>query len=209
MSKELIRAFVALPLAGDLREKVAPIQQRLRRHAGKVKWVEPENLHFTLKFLGNIGADGARRVLGALGRAAEGVRPFELGLGGVGAFPTTEKPRVIWVAAQEGAEALGGLAGRVETELARLGFDREKRPFRAHLTIGRVRDPRQAGDLAGGLAAEPEEALGAMAVSSFELMRSDLRPSGPIYTSLGTIRLEGEGVPDGDARIEGDGRPGG
>jgi 2'-5' RNA ligase len=197
MAKELIRAFVAVPLAEELRPGVVAIQDRLRRCPARVKWVEAQNLHFTLKFLGDIGPEGVQRVLAASRRAAENVSAFDLELAGVGAFPNPRRPRVVWVGSLAGAEALTELAERVEGHLAALGFARENRPFQAHLTIGRFRDPEQAGGLAEALAAEPEAGLGTMPVRAFELMRSDLRPSGPIYTSLGTIPLSGEGVANG------------
>jgi 2'-5' RNA ligase len=158
--------------------------------------VKRDNLHFTLRFLGELGEDGARRVGDACARAAASHAPFELTLGGFGCFPPQGVPRVLWVGAAAGGEAFEALARDVERELRAAGFDRADHPFRAHLTIGRVRDRRPSGGSgrrdwrAVMQSAAPVPAL-PFKVEGVSVVQSQLHPKGSIYTVLRQARLGG------------------
>ncbi|MBI3323014.1 MAG: RNA 2',3'-cyclic phosphodiesterase [Candidatus Omnitrophica bacterium] len=186
-----IRAFIAVELPEALRQEVGLFQGELRSAGADVKWVDPANLHLTLKFLGPIAEDRVPSLIEALQRACAGLSPFALTLEGIGAFPRTTSPRVVWVGIQEGKEPLAALAGRVEEGCSRLGFPGEERPFSAHLTIGRTRSPQgvarlikklQVAEFRGGAPARAERVV---------LFQSALGPKGPTYTPLAEVPLSG------------------
>lgn len=130
--------------------------------------------------------------LGAvLGGAVAGVPRFELRLVGLGAFPSPTRARVIWAGAGEGGERLGVIARRVEKGLAGVGFPPEERPFAAHVTLGRIREPRRDPDLAAGLAAGAGRDFGRLTIDRICLMRSDLSPRGARYTEIAAAALGG------------------
>jgi len=201
-----MRAFVAVNLNEELRRAVAETQDKLRATGAEVKWVKAETLHLTLKFLGWIEDVRLPEVIAALESALAGATAFTLRLEGVGGFPTPTAPRVIWVGVKEGAPELSALAQRVEAALEPLGFEREDafvrrsgttspakadRGFSPHVTIGRSKGPGGRRELAAVMQEESERAFGEMQVTRVELMRSDLRPSGPIYTSQRAFELAG------------------
>lgn len=179
-----IRAFVAVNLEPSLKEVLGRVQERLKTTRADVGWVRSENLHLTLKFLGEVEEPRLSAVADALGSAARGLSPFRLAFGGLGAFPQPRAARVVWIGVSQGAEALTELQGRVEAWLEPLGFARERRPFSAHLTLGRVRGPARREQLAAVLTSMAIESLGDMAVDRIELMRSELRSGGPCYSIL-------------------------
>src|SRR3989304_8243289 len=139
---ERIRSFVAILLSEEVREAVASLIESLRPLGRSVAWVKSENLHLTLKFLGNQSQEQLSRTKDGLVEATAGVASFELSLVGLGGFPDLRRPRVLWVGASDGAEAAIILAQKVEESLHRRGLPREERPFSSHLTIGRLKDPR-------------------------------------------------------------------
>ena len=137
-----MRLFLAVFPPPAVREAVFAAAEPLRRTGAGVSWVKAENLHYTMRFLGEVGEDGARRAAEAAVEAAAVEPAFEAVLGSFGAFPNPARARVIWVGMATGAEALKSLAAALEQALRRRGFDRADKPFAAHLTLGRVRDPR-------------------------------------------------------------------
>lgn len=185
-----VRAFVAVNLEPGLKEALAHVQQRLKETRADVGWVRPENIHLTLKFLGQVGENRLGAVGEALGAAARGFGSFRLVLGGLGAFPQPRAARVIWIGISHGAEAVAKLQARVETGLEPLGFPREQRPFSAHLTLGRVRGPGHREQLAVALSSMPTEPVGEMVLDRIELMKSDLGPEGARYSVLQSFPLE-------------------
>jgi 2'-5' RNA ligase len=154
-----------------------------------VAWVARDNLHLTLKFLGDVEAERLGDVTAALAAALAGCPAFDLSIEGLGAFPTASRPRVLWAGVGEGREAAAALARCVDAALAPLGFPPESRPFAAHVTLGRVRVPRTDRRLAEALAASG--ALGRQRVSHAALMRSDLSPRGSRYTEVAALPLAG------------------
>jgi RNA 2',3'-cyclic 3'-phosphodiesterase len=176
-----MRLFVAVPLPGEIRERLAEVQDRLRRAQADVSWVKPGNLHITLKFLGETEPTRLDRIRPALADGAQNVAAFAAEVAGVGTFGG-RVPRVVWVGVRDGAEPLAALAGAVEGALAGVGFPREKRGFTAHFTLGRVRSPRNIGALLDALRAEPADGFGTARVDQISLMESVLDPAGSIYT---------------------------
>ena len=177
---------MAVLLPEGLRTRLDGEIGRLRGVAGDVAWVPAANLHVTLKFLGQLDEARVAAIADALGSAASRADPFDVDFRGLGAFPTTSRPRVVW-AGLEGGRALGALAGAVDAALAALGLPREPRPFAAHVTLGRVRAPRRNPALAEALARPAD--FGRLAVTRVSLMRSDLRPGGARYTELAGVLL--------------------
>jgi len=187
---EKLRLFFALPLAEALHEPVAEVQARIRPCRAKVKWVSAENLHFTLKFLGETPAALVPSLSAEAERIARAHEPFEIAIRGAGAFPRPQEARAVWLGVTQGAEALCALAEELEESLDRAGLSpKEKRAFRAHLTVGRNKSRHRLQELADAINAEEDVQIGAMPVSQFVLMRSQLMPEGPIYTVVETFTL--------------------
>jgi 2'-5' RNA ligase len=195
---ERIRTFIAVNLSDELRAQAAAVQAELRAAAPSVKWVAAEGMHFTLKFLGGVESDVINRVIPANGAAVEGQPEFDLTLRGVGAFPRPGSARVVWVGVSAGAEQMAELARRIEAAMTPLGFEPEKRPFSAHMTLGRVKSRPEPG-LRDAIERLGDVAVGTMRVTSVAVMKSDLTPRGAIYTRLAEARL----VPAAQAAGEG------
>jgi 2'-5' RNA ligase len=183
-----MRLFVAISVSDAIKNKVTNVLDTLQRAAHRegadIKWVQPHQMHFTLKFLGECPDNQLPEIEEALKTAVEGVSPFTLQLGGLGAFPEQGSPRILWVGAVEGGPAMIELAGRVASACERLGFPQEERRFSAHLTLGRARRPRHMGPLRSAMAQIPAADLGSITVQSIELIRSVLSSKGPAYTTL-------------------------
>ena len=184
-----IRAFIAVELPEALRQEVASFQADLKSAGSDVKWVEAGHLHLTLKFLGNIEEAQVASLKEALAPAVRGISSFTIRLEGIGAFPRTTSPRVIWVGVTEGNEKLVELANAVEQACAGLGFPAEERPFSAHLTIGRVRSPEHLAPLVKKLQLAEFRGETPAEISKLILFQSALSPHGPTYTPLAEIPL--------------------
>ena len=189
-----IRSFVAVELTDEVRQALAAVQRDLKAQAppGVARWTRPDSIHLTLQFLGDVPPDRVEAVAGALRAACAGRASFAFELAGGGVFPNPSRPRVVWVGVVEPSGALAALQQRVGELLAPLGFPPEERGFTPHLTIGRA--ARDAGhrDLAalGALIARAGiGSLGRVAVDHVNLMKSDLRPDGAVYTPLAVIPL--------------------
>ncbi len=192
---EEIRTFVAIELSAEIKSELARAQEMLREKIATphLRWVDPANVHLTLKFLGNVPLDRIQEITAALKEACVGLSPFIIDVSGLGCFPNTNNPRVIWVGVQEETGRLKRLQERIEERLAALGFKPERRPFRSHLTLGRVRKQAHVGArriIGGIVSATSVGDLGRMEVGEISLMKSKLLPSGAQYSRLETIALE-------------------
>lgn len=185
---DVVRTFVCIEIPESIRSRINKLQQTLRQMEALVSWTRPSNIHLTLKFLGGVEASSINRTTKALERAANGIRPFEVEVSGGGCFPSPRSPRVLWVGISNVPEQLRQLYTNIEDELAGEGFPREKRRFSPHLTIGRIREPRNSARLAEALIAIGFETE-AFPAKEVILMRSDLKPTGSIYTPQAVIRL--------------------
>jgi len=186
-----VRLFVALRLPEPVRAALGAEIERLRRLAPAIAWVPPENLHVTLKFLGDVAPDRLAAVHAALADATAEATRFDLVIEGLGAFPAPARPRVLWAGIGEGHEALAALAGRVEAALGAAGFAPEARPYTGHVTLGRARAPRADPALAAALAAARARRFGRVRVERVSLMQSHLHPRGARYTELAAWGLGG------------------
>jgi RNA 2',3'-cyclic 3'-phosphodiesterase len=191
-----LRLFVAVFPPPEVQHAAARAIEALRRPNDGVSWVKPDNLHFTMRFIGEVGDDGARRVTEAVREAVRGRPAFDAALGGLGAFPNPRRARVIWVGLGAGEAPMVDLARALESGLERRGFDRERQKFSAHLTLGRVRV--HGSDWTERLApAAPEPASHAapeparFRVSRLAVVQSQLSPKGSIYTVCEAPELAG------------------
>lgn len=158
-----------------------------------MKWVEPENIHLTVKFLGEITPEQLSEVTGILTECCKGVKPFAITLKSVGAFPSASRPQVVWVGAEptdaESGEALTRLVDGLEEWLETIGIPREARAFKLHLTLGRTKGPKGNDRLAKAIGDGADRLFGEMLVEEIVLMQSQLSPGGPTYTPLQRVRL--------------------
>jgi len=192
---EEIRTFVAIELSAAIKSELARVQEMLKEKIATphLRWVDAENVHLTLKFLGNVPQDRIQETAAALREACAGLSPFTMAISGLGCFPSTNNPRVVWVGVQEKTGSLKRLQERVEENLAILGFKPEGQPFRPHLTLGRVKKEARGGArriIGGIVSAISVGHLGQMEVGEISLMKSVLLPSGAQYSRLATIPLE-------------------
>ncbi len=192
----VIRAFIAVNLTPEIQhrldELIAVFKQKLERSS--VRWVPANNIHLTLKFLGDVSLANLDLLKKMMKAEIANYRPFEISVGGAGAFPTVHRPRVIWVGVEAPAD-LSQVQSSVESMSARLGYAPEDRPFSPHLTLGRVSrsiTPQDYRAIAAVLEKQKVGFLGALCVRSVELYKSDLLPSGAVYTNIFTAPLSGE-----------------
>lgn len=186
-----MRLFVAINLPEAERRAAHEATAPLRHGKLPVKWVGEASLHVTLKFLGEIAAERAEAIGTALEVAVQGARPFEVGLGGIGAFPSMARPRVVWLGVER-HPALELLANDVERALQPFGFEAELRPFQPHITLGRAKQGASGAAFAGLEKLIARVAYEGMApVGSVDLMESVLRPAGAEYQVRHQAHLHG------------------
>jgi len=191
-----IRTFIAIELDEAMREALAAVQDELQAAAPprSVRWVRPEGIHLTLKFLGDTPVARLEEIKQALAAAAAEVAPFSFTVEGLGCFPNPRRPRVIWVGVKEPTGTLAALWRAVEAHVAPLGWPTEKRGFQPHLTLGRVQrrvtsaDRRALGEL---VEKSDVGQLGSITVRAVSFIRSELKPTGAVYTRLAEAELKG------------------
>jgi 2'-5' RNA ligase len=183
-----VRTFICIEIPESIKERIRRLQDTLRRIEAQISWTKPQSIHLTLKFLGGVRASRIERVSNAVGRAARGISPFEIEIGGAGCFPSARSPKALWVGVSNVPDPLQQLYSNIEDELAQDGFPREKRKFSPHLTIGRVRAPHNASRVAEELVSSGFRSETFRATEVI-VMRSDLNPSGSIYTRQAVIHL--------------------
>jgi 2'-5' RNA ligase len=188
----VIRAFIAIDLPLHIQQQLAVILEQLRKpEATAVRWVPAQNIHLTIKFLGDVSPANLEILTRILKAEVSRYRPFEIQIGGLGAFPSVRRPRVIWVGV-EAPPTLQSLQRSIETETVRLGYPVEERPFSPHLTLGRVAhnaSPDEVRKVADGLVNMKVGDLGKATIDHVRLFRSDLQPGGAVYTPLFTTQM--------------------
>ena len=182
-----MRMFVAIEFDEALRADLAGVRDQGLLEGSAVKWVPTDRMHLTLKFLGEVPADIVPAVTEALTHASQGTGPFHVEVEGLGFFPDARRPRVFWAGLKDSEGELEILQRRIEIALCTLGFERESRPFRPHLTLARIKGRADAVNAAD---ADPHVAFGRQRVSEIVLFKSDLRPQGPLYTPLSAVALK-------------------
>jgi 2'-5' RNA ligase len=189
MSK--IRSFLAIELPSAIAKGIERVQHDLRQSHADVRWVEPSRIHLTLKFFGNIDEGACDGIMDAVGKAVSGVKPFDLTVKGLGGFPRWNNPRVVWLRVDDFAGVLKPLQGAIEKYLGEVGYPMEEREFKPHLTVGRVRSGKGKSGLLKRMEDFLHVELGGFRVERLVLFKSDLGPTGPLYTELRAVTLGG------------------
>lgn len=191
---EPVRCFIAIELPEEVKAGLKDIQAKLKSGGqASVKWVDPDSIHLTLKFLGDVDVAKIAPIAAALEGAAQEVSPFSLKLEGLGAFPNLRRVQVVWVGVGGGVDKLANLQQRLESSLARLGFAPEDRRFTPHLTLARVRDRASLAEQEGLgqlIAGTKLEAAHSFPVVEVSLVRSQLTREGALYSRLSTAGLK-------------------
>ena len=191
---EQIRSFIAIELPNELKLGLTRLEKQLKSDKQPwVKWVNPDGIHLTLKFLGNIAVDRIGEITRAMEEAARGILPFHLAVKDLGVFPNLKRVQVAWVGISGEIDKLGQLHKRIETNLTPLGFAPESRAFTPHLTLARLRNQASLDERQrfGQLIANTKfEAAYTIEVDAISLMRSQLTREGAIYSRISSVELK-------------------
>lgn len=186
-----VRTFIAIDVGETIRKKLVQLQRSLRDDGAEAKWVEAENLHLTLLFLGEVDIVEVPAVCNAVLTGVKKHKRFTMAIEKTGCFPNIRRPRVLWAGVGTGADRVAALHDDLEEPLLDLGcYRREERKYTPHLTIGRVKGEKNKADLGAIISQYAEWEAGEVAVNELHVMSSELTPSGPIYTILSRARLK-------------------
>jgi RNA 2',3'-cyclic 3'-phosphodiesterase len=191
MMNQTIRTFVAFPIPETITIRICDIQERLKSYRLPVRWVKPENVHLTLKFFGEISLSTVNDIGKVLEDTVRVYAPLMFFIKGLGVFPNIKKPRVLWIGISGDIKPLSEIQANLESNLEKKGFAKENRPFKSHLTLGRIKGdihPENLFDILrsfSNFTSEPFEA------KELVLYKSELNPSGALYTKLQTVYLDG------------------
>lgn len=184
-----MRTFIALELSKEVREELSRIEEELKKTGADIKWVTPENIHLTIKFLGNVEETKIAGIKKVLDNISSGEKPFQITLSpALGVFPNLNYPRVLWAGIDKGSSEAEKIAGLLEHKLEKINFLGEKRPFSAHLTVGRVKSGRNKEGLKekiSSIRVQPKSC----AINNITLFQSSLTPKGARYTPLHVARF--------------------
>ena len=191
MNQEQIRCFIAIEIPETFQTPLTSAQEELRKYISGASWVKRGNIHLTLKFLGDVVPNQISVIKNSIEQVTDTRLPFSMELGGIGAFPNLSRPRVIWAGVKTGADQVAAIAREIDDGLSRHAFERDEKPFRPHITLARLKrrinlDPfvdvfRQYDTINGAT----------MVVNQVQIIQSQLRPSGTIYTPLETCYFNG------------------
>lgn len=185
-----LRTFIAIDLGKTIRDRCLALQDTLARGGAELKWVEEENIHLTLLFLGEVEDRALPALCKAVADCCAQHGPFTLCVESVGCFPNPRRPRIVWVGVGGGSEEVCALHDALEPPLMNLGcYRREDRPYTPHITVGRIKGDRAPGALATALARQAQWRGGETAVREVCVFSSELTPQGPIYTVLSRAKL--------------------
>jgi 2'-5' RNA ligase len=182
--KTEIRAFIAIELPEEVKAFLIDVSSFLKRHGGDVKWVKPEGIHLTLKFLGNVPVELIEKIEYSAKPLFSRQSAIHLGISGLGVFPTLKRPRVIWAGCQDSERRLPPLVAELEDLLEPLGFAKEKRDFTPHLTLGRVRSNEGISDLISAMKQKIDVNGPSFVADHAVLFQSVLSPSGAKYNEI-------------------------
>ncbi len=187
--RDTIRTFIATPLPEQVVSFIRELQREIKSYGLNVKWVRPENIHITLKFLGEIDKADVGRIGEAMAGAVKGSHPVSLAGKGIGVFPGIKRPRVIWLGLRGETFPLIELQKRVDAALEDIGFPKEGRPFKAHLTLSRVKGKVDSKKLLDIMKKFGDAESESFVADQIILFKSDLRPTSAVYTRLVTADL--------------------
>lgn len=183
----VIRAFLAVDLDDDLKPKINKIIKEFKKIDTNIKYVDLNNLHFTLKFFGDIDTEGIDLLSSKIANVVSETEPFEIKIMGCGAFPNNSHIKVIWLGL-DGEEILKDLHDRLDNEFKKLGFKKDKK-FSSHLTIGRMKSAKGKNEVKSTIESFEDVEIGIMKVEKIVLKKSTLTPSGPIYEDIKVFDL--------------------
>ena len=186
---DTIRTFIAFKLPKNIISSIKKIQEDIKSYAFKIRWVNLGKIHLTLKFLGNINYADIEKTGETIINTVNGYAPVSLAVKGAGVFPCIKRPRVIWVGIAGEIEKLAVIQKNIEENLEKLGFPREKRPFKAHLTLGRIKGKIDSKKLLDAMKKIEEFEAELFIADKIFLFKSDLKPTGSVYTELKSISL--------------------
>jgi 2'-5' RNA ligase len=184
-----VRTFIGVDPGKAVRERMVALQTTLARTGSQVKWVEPDNLHVTLLFLGEVDDRRLPEVCRLVGECTQSHSAFDMTVEGVGCFPNLRRPRILWVGVGKGEPGLSALHDDLEVPLLELGYRREERRYTPHITLGRVRSEHSTDRLSAELRQLASWQAGEHFVREVQVMGSELTPKGPVYTILGRGKL--------------------
>ena len=183
--EKAIRAFLAVDPPEEIFREIIGIQERLKKTIkGDIRWVRPEGIHLTLKFFGYVYQSDVANISLVVKNNVAYMKTLMLNVRNVGAFPTTTRPRVLWLGIDGDTDPLISLQAEMDTGFQEYGFKKEDRPFRPHLTLARVKEPKGLIGLAEAVKKNGDYVAGSFSVSGLTLFKSDLKPTGAIYTKL-------------------------
>lgn len=180
------RGFIAIDI--DSFPKLVQFENEIGKSGANVKIVEPENIHITLKFLGDTNEEFVDRIEEIIKDSVKGADPFEIKLKGAGVFPNDNYIKVMWIGIENG-EQIGKIANKIDEEISELGFEKEKRRFSAHLTIARIKSAKNKEKLLQLIEKYREAEFGTLMVDAIKLKKSELTAKGPIYSTLKEVKL--------------------
>ena len=180
------RGFIAIDI--DVNKNLVEFASEIKKTQADLKLVEPENIHITIKFLGDTDEEKIEEIKEIIKNSVEEIEPFEIKLKGSGVFPNKNYMKVLWIGIEK-ADKIREIAKKIDKRLTKIGFEPEKRDFSAHLTIARIKSPRNKDKLIGIIEKYKEFEFESINVDSIKLKKSDLTPKGPIYTTLVDVKL--------------------
>lgn len=189
---DTIRTFIAAELPEPVHGELRRVQVELKKERFKIRWVKPENIHLTLAFLGEVDESGLKAVFEATAKASRSCLPMHLKTNGLGVFPTIKRPRILWAGMGEEVRRLRELKVSLDQSLLTvpgLTFKPERRPFKAHLTLGRSKGLIDGRQLAAAMMRLQPLLSTRFAVNEIHVFKSDLNPGGAVYTKLNSIGL--------------------
>lgn len=185
-----MRAFIAIELPESLRVQLGELVARLRKTGVRASWVRPDRMHLTLRFLGDVTEEQVAALTESLTESCQGVAPFSLNCRELGAFPKLRKPSVVWAGISPLEPDLAQVQSAAETSARACGLTPERKSFHPHVTLVRIKDPRNASALVRAVELEGDFTAGAFEVSHVSLFSSELTPHGPIYTRIRDFPLK-------------------
>lgn len=186
---DTVRSFIAIELPKTIVSHIQKVRDALKSSGLEMSWVRPENIHLTLKFLGNVKKTDIEKIGSEMVAVADGCRPFSLAAKGLGVFPGIKRPRVVWLGLKGDTPALIDLQKMLEDRLDGIGFPKENKAFRAHLTLARIKRRIDTKRLLDSMNEIGHFESSAFTADRIVLFKSDLKPSGAVYTKLSEVNF--------------------